>query len=231
MKELKQIEAMLDMQVELNNFTNGEQWVTGITKENREINWLRCIRQEVSEFIDSFNWKHWKAINAKEDFENARMELIDIWHFLMSEALTRYNITYAANLLFEGYDHAIKEELCELTSLDICESAEYMQQLTFNNTNYEDNIIKLSISLFSLLKELNMSIDDVYKLYLSKNVLNIFRQNNGYKENTYIKEWNIDEVSKEDNVVLKEIINELSEDELTKDIILDKLQITYNNFK
>ena len=42
----------------------------------------------------------------------------------------------------------------------------------------------------------------VTKLYIGKNCLNQFRQDNGYKEGHYIKVWN----GKEDNVVMVEIL-------------------------
>jgi hypothetical protein len=44
----------------------------------------------------------------------------------------------------------------------------------------------------------------LYKLYVGKNVLNSFRQANGYKEGTYIKVWS---TGKEDNEHLTEIMS------------------------
>jgi len=52
------IEQMFDLQRQLNDHTNGVMWVDGITKENRNISWYRCIYMEAAEAIDSFNWKH-----------------------------------------------------------------------------------------------------------------------------------------------------------------------------
>ena len=48
----------------------------------------------------------------------------------------------------------------------------------------------------SLCKKAGLSFDDLYARYLAKNVLNAFRQNNGYKEGAYRKIWG----GKEDNV-------------------------------
>ena len=50
-----------------------------------------------------------------------------------------------------------------------------------------------------------LAFDSLYQIYMAKNVLNKFRQDNGYKEGTYIKEWQ----GKEDNVVMFEIIASL----------------------
>ena len=60
---MNQIEQMFALQKQLNDETNGEIWIEGITKENRKISWYRGIYMEVAEAIDSFNWKHWKNIN------------------------------------------------------------------------------------------------------------------------------------------------------------------------
>ena len=57
---MNQIEQMFVLQKQLNDYTNGEIWIEGITKENRKISWYRGIYMEVAEAIDSFNWKHWK---------------------------------------------------------------------------------------------------------------------------------------------------------------------------
>lgn len=81
---MNKIEEMLKLQLKLNNDTNGEQWVTGITKNDKTINWRRCIYMECAELIDSFSWKHWKSIHQAPDFDNIKVEVVDIWHFVMS---------------------------------------------------------------------------------------------------------------------------------------------------
>ena len=63
-----------------------------------------------------------------------------------------------------------------------------------------------------------MSNEDVYIDYITKNCLNKFRQDNGYKDGSYIKNWN----GKEDNVVAFEIANEWGADEeLFEQLYLD----------
>ena len=48
-----------------------------------------------------------------------------------------------------------------------------------------------------------MKFEKLYSLYIGKNALNIFRQTHGYREGTYIKEWN----GVEDNVIMQAILN------------------------
>ena len=55
---------------------------------------------------------------------------------------------------------------------------------------------------------------------MGKNILNVFRQNNGYKDGSYIKIWN----GKEDNEVMSEILN--SNDIKPKELY-DMLQVEY----
>ena len=48
-----------------------------------------------------------------------------------------------------------------------------------------------------------LNLDSLYKLYIGKNILNQFRQDHGYKEGSYIKEWN----GEEDNVTMQRILD------------------------
>lgn len=65
-----------------------------------------------------------------------------------------------------------------------------------------DLLIKLDHIVVSFYKMISVidgfDIARLYKLYISKNTLNKFRQNNGYKEGTYIKEWR----GREDNTYI-----------------------------
>jgi dimeric dUTPase (all-alpha-NTP-PPase superfamily) len=82
-----QIKDMFQLQNKLNNETNGTDWVNGITNKGKVINWDRAITLELAECIDSFPWKHWKGIEQQPDISNARIELVDVWHFLMSSII------------------------------------------------------------------------------------------------------------------------------------------------
>ena len=92
---MNQIEQMFLLQMQLNDQTNGQVWIKGYTKENRQISWYSGIYMEVAEAIDSFNWKHWKNIDDEPDWDNIRVELVDIWHFVMSESIRINDQSYA----------------------------------------------------------------------------------------------------------------------------------------
>ncbi|MDR1456586.1 MAG: dUTPase [Puniceicoccales bacterium] len=59
-------------------FSNAERitWV---------LNYTRALQQEVAELIDSLPWKWW-AKYQKFDLQNARVEVVDLLHFLLAIA-------------------------------------------------------------------------------------------------------------------------------------------------
>jgi hypothetical protein len=65
---------------------------------------------------------------------------------------------------------------------------------------------RIELSLFeSIMVDCELSWTEMYCQYVGKNVLNIFRQDNGYKKGSYKKVWR----GKEDNEHLVEILNSL----------------------
>ena len=74
---------------------------------------------------------------------------------------------------------------------------------------------------FRCCKISGLSFNWLQKLYIGKNCLNQFRQDNGYKEGTYIKNW----ATKEDNVVMVEILDTL--DNVDFDTLYKKLNDSY----
>jgi dimeric dUTPase (all-alpha-NTP-PPase superfamily) len=195
---MNQIEQMFTLQKQLNDETNGKVWLTGITRENRKISWYRGIYMEVAEAIDSFNWKHWKNINDQPDWDNIRVELVDIWHFVMSESIRIGDQDYANKFLKlqpkGGFDVGILVgSLEEMLSLSVASSIN-------PKTN---NIRKIIDLFFTIISHLDIDIENLYKRYVVKNQLNTFRQQNGYKDGSYIKNWG----GVEDNVVAFEIMD------------------------
>ncbi len=89
---MRDILEMLRLQQSLNDSTNGEGWEYGVTKGGKVIDWNRCIYMEVAELVNSYPWKHWKGVDAQPDYENIKIEIVDIWHFVMSEALRVYRV-------------------------------------------------------------------------------------------------------------------------------------------
>jgi dimeric dUTPase (all-alpha-NTP-PPase superfamily) len=63
------------------------------------LNYSRALSQELAELTDSVPWKWW-AKYQKFDEQNARVEVIDMLHFLISMAQV---LGMSADDLFQGY--------------------------------------------------------------------------------------------------------------------------------
>jgi dimeric dUTPase (all-alpha-NTP-PPase superfamily) len=61
---------------------------TGMSEEDQTkwvLNYTRAMTQEIAELTDSVPWKWW-AKYQKFDLQNARVEVVDLFHFLISLA-------------------------------------------------------------------------------------------------------------------------------------------------
>lgn len=97
---MDKLEAIFSMQadlnrrigVELENLDTAEQtkWV---------LNYTRAMQQEMAELVDSVPWKWW-AKYQEFDQQNARVEVIDLFHFLVSLAQT---LGMSADDVFAAY--------------------------------------------------------------------------------------------------------------------------------
>jgi len=204
---MDKILLMLQLQNQLNDATNGENWTNGITKNGKSINWRRCIYMECAEMVDSFSWKHWKAIDKEPDWANHQIEVIDVWHFIMSLAIENYALDFKGGVEDLGINIS---QLPSFSTIDVESSTFDTQEAVIAKV---ENLIRLSISkesleletliseFFDLVIMSGLDLQTLYRLYVGKNILNQFRQDNGYKDGTYIKVWN----GEEDNVVMKRI--------------------------
>lgn len=192
----EQATTMLELQAKMNAKVNPAWLDAGHP-------YLRAIVIEAAEAMEHHGWKWWKAQNC--DMPQLQMELVDIWHFVLSYILIEESgdIDSAANYLNSvdtekaaiEFDH----QTYIIAELDLIAKLELMMGLAVAR--------KISIPLFNaLIRDCDMSWDDLFCQYVGKNVLNFFRQDNGYKEGTYIKIWS----GREDNEHLVEIMKELN---------------------
>jgi len=223
---MNRILQMLELQQELNNATNGLDWEDGVTKNGKKIDWRRCIYLEAAELVESYPWKHWKNIDASPDYENIKIEIVDIWHFVMSEALRLYKVENRGTIAdiatavttMQGFDEFLQSKQGEqLNTYEEIELVENMIKVLF----CENDIDALVISFLTMSSKLNLKLPELYNLYVGKNILNKFRQEHGYKEGSYIKIWN----KKEDNVVMQEIL--ASKSDITPEALYNALEEAY----
>ena len=218
---------MLRLQQRLNDETNGPGWEKGVTNRGKRIDWRRCIWLEAAELVESYPWKHWKNIAAEPDYANIRIEAVDIWHFVMSEALRLNTLENNGDIpglvnriastgefrRFARGGGAKPADLYE--QIDIVES--FVAAL-FAGAPVEE----LTGRFFDVAQLGDLDLPALYKLYVGKNVLNRFRQDHGYKEGKYRKLWN----GEEDNVVMQRILDNTPS--ITPDELYRELESAYS---
>jgi len=224
---MDKILLMLQLQASLNDATNGEKWTDGITKNGRHINWKRCIYMECAEMIDSFSWKHWKSLNQAADWDNLQIEVVDVWHFIISLAIENYSQTLRGGIDELAVDIADLESFSKIdTKSNIFASQDdviaKVEDIMLHSLGKEElNLEKLISDFFDLVIMSGLDLETLYKLYVGKNILNQFRQDNGYKDGTYIKVW----AGEEDNVVMKRVWQE--NENIKPDMLYKELTKSY----
>jgi dimeric dUTPase (all-alpha-NTP-PPase superfamily) len=199
---LEQLNLMANLQHRINKKVDAD-WINS----NRD--WLLASLMEGAEAIDHHGWKWWKK--QEPDMAQLQMELIDIWHFQLS---------HMVSMATQEVPLITIEEICgQAHAMLVDEELENSSIIEFDGTliNYDQKTIvenfKLFIGLnaagrsplslfYKLLEQAGLNTDDLYQLYVAKNVLNTFRQNNGYLQGTYFKIWH----GKEDNEVLTSLM-------------------------
>jgi len=224
---MDKILLMLQLQNQLNEATNGENWTQGLTKNGKTINWKRCIYMECAEMVDSFSWKHWKSITADPDWDNHQIEVVDVWHFIMSLAIENYSV------MMKGGVEELAIHFSHFTAFDKLDTTKESFATQDVVIEKVESLIRASISLdeldldalvenfFGLVVMSGLNLETLYRLYVGKNILNQFRQDNGYKDGSYIKVWN----GEEDNVVMKRIWEE--NEDIKPDILYKELVRAY----
>ena len=199
----KQLCEMLALQDQMNTKVNAE-W------RSQNFEWYRAIWTECAELMDHYGWKWWKK--QTPDIEQIKLEIVDIWHFGMSTYLVdSTDYQKVAALISSEWSN-------EKASGDFLETVEALASFTLSEK-------KISVAHFcQLMSLMEMDIDELFRQYIGKNVLNFFRQDHGYKEGTYIKVWH----GKEDNEVLAEVLTSLNPDsDSFKDDVYEALKSHY----
>ena len=186
--------------------------------------YLRAVIIEAAEAIEHHGWKWWKK--QEKDLPQLQMELIDIWHFILSEILLRNqadqdkSLTALTDSLSDSSTQNVinfDDQQFLINELDLIEKFELLIALSVSR--------RIELALFaSIMTDCEISWTELYCQYVGKNVLNMFRQDKGYKEGTYQKTWN----GREDNEYLVEIIGSLDSSRLEfKDEVYAALESAY----
>lgn len=210
----EQFTEMWKLQDALNTKTSGLDW----TEKSQD--WNLAIKDEVMEFYNYIGWKWWKepdATKSPKDMQ-ARLELVDIWHFLLSSIIERARM----------YSYSTYRELSQWLSLGNfipgTGTVNDLQQLDQQSVSNYGKVTYLSY----VLDACDWSWQELYSTYIGKVALNNFRQDNGYKEGTYLKFW----WNEEDNAHLEHVVAMLDlEDCLTYERVYSGLSQGYLAWK
>ena len=186
-----QLAIMLELQDSMNKKVNPDWLGAGY-------NYLRAALIESIEAIDHHGWKWWKAQTL--DLPQVQMELVDVWHFALSHIIIQHkgDIKKAAS----DIEAALKQShpLIEFDGItfdfsknNLVENLELMAGLCV--------VKRFDVPLFvKIVEQAHMTSLMLFEQYVGKNILNFFRQDNGYKDGTYKKIWQ----GREDNEHLVE---------------------------
>lgn len=194
----QKLRKMLEIQNDLNKVVNPD-WKT------QGYRWEDAISVETVELFNHLNWKWWKKYTKEPDYEQVKLEAIDIWHFILSRMLQHYGIDKAATILesyFCEHDQDVESQI-DWEEVKDC-SRELLEDVT-RNRSYMLGTAPLYVGSFvNLLAVLGITINELYITYVAKVELNRLRWANGYGT-TYIKTWD----GQEDNVWLAEYVKTL----------------------
>ncbi|MCB1687321.1 MAG: dUTP diphosphatase [Halioglobus sp.] len=176
---------MLTMQDRMNSRVH-ENWI------EQDFEWYRAAWIECGELIEHYGYKWWKKQDA--DIEQVQLEIIDIWHFGMSALFHGGKAIdqIAAEIEAEVVDFVPK-------GLGVREATEALALHSLQTKSFS------AARFWELMLAAGLDFDSLYSAYVGKNVLNFFRQDNGYKTGSYVKNW----AGREDNEHLVELVEPL----------------------
>ena len=207
----KDIRFLIEQQDKLNTLID-DDWKNNRIKED----FIRAMVVEVGELIDWTGYKWWAKQRTYED--QAQLELADIWFFFISlyilEEIHYDGLNFVDDLeaqieLSSMMDQTLPGGSTKPTCFDRIgvhkKSLEFLHEITIG---IEFSMLSTMKSLVDLSIACGVSAETLNKLYLSKLILNIFRQENGYKSGDYVKMWEPKHLDHavEDNMVLEYIM-------------------------
>ena len=171
--------------------------------------YYRAVWVECAELLDHFGWKWWKR--QRPDLGQVKLELVDIWHFGMSDLIRA---------------DALNAGVIELLDIDPAPQAgpEALRLAVEDLARETLAARSFALPAFArVMRLLPLGYDELFRLYVGKNVLNRFRQDHGYRTGTYAKTWD----GREDNEHLMELLDDLERPETAVADLYGRLEARY----
>lgn len=226
-----QLQAMLTLQDTFNKKVNPDWRVANYP-------FVDAIWTEAGEAFNHTNWEWWKKKAEPVDVDQIKMEVVDIWHFVMSELLNHDEVEGMSYTdIVTTIEATVGPQVIGNPNLDMGITKTALKEMIASALmpREEHRIMFIISSFIKLLAAVNMNWVELYKLYIGKNTLNVFRQNNGYKTNCseYKAKW-ATEKNWEDNQFLSEYLKTLDVEDYDvtslQEAILNHLGELFNKF-
>lgn len=169
-----------------------ERYNSGLHPQWREQGFAfhRAVWIECAELLDHYGWKWWQRQPA--DLAQARLEIVDIWHFGLSDLLR-------AAAIGDGLADRMAALSDPAGASDFRAAVEALALAALRSRRFDVE------AFMGVMNALPMTLDALHRDYVAKNVLNAFRQAHGYRDGSYAKTWG----GREDNAHLLDAAAEL----------------------
>ena len=186
---LNAVRTMLDLQDRMNTKVHPE-W------REQGFEWYRAAWIECAELMDHAGYKWWK--HADPDMEQIQLEVVDIWHFGLSAMICGC----------DSLDELAAQIADDLSAMpresSLLEATEILAESCITTQSFSTS------AFLGLMAASDLSFEQLYRMYVGKNVLNFFRQDHGYKDGSYIKIW----AGREDNEHLSDLLARLDPNQI-----------------
>lgn len=187
---LEQLASLVTKQDILNTYIHPE-W------KEQEFDWNTAIIDECQEIAGHLGWKWWKEgykVGMTEaNKKQIQLEVIDILHFIISLDVQEgvFELVMLAEL---NKPRVIKHSVETVNEWMRCDAA--------------NGVVTLGMWA-ELAHSVGLTEQDILETYVQKYVLNKFRQDNGYKDGSYVKNWEVTfSLIVEDNKVLERVVHQ-----------------------
>lgn len=168
------IAKLCAMQDTLNQMVHPE-WTT------QKFDWMFAIIDECREIKEHLGWKWWKGTYkvglTEANKKQVQLEVIDILHFLLSSWIELGDEHYLLENFNTPYGPVELDYAVEST-------------IRFAATGRDDWMGERWVKLAH---GVGLTKQEIMETYVQKYVLNKFRQDHGYKDGSYVKEWEYEE--------------------------------------
>lgn len=235
--------GMLHNQETLNTTAYDSKWLEfGASKK---FDYSLAAVQELAEFNDSYGYSWWSK-NFKQDLSNCKVELVDVLHFILSQALVVVfprtdtiltTITLCADHMEMGHDESHWYEASARNASQANVTLHLSKKLMHHLCSSAESLPGMWATFFALCHSIGMEVEELNARYMAKSALNAFRQQNGYRTGIveygnhddvaagkYLKLW---DGAKEDNAFVAEWLDSFDKSWPSTDEIRNFIEQTY----